>query len=523
MVTITVNLDPALPREPVSRRILGHFIEHLGKCIKDGLWTYSQTKLPLLAEPPLEQVRVDLFDTMQALRPPVIRWPGGCFSDTYIWTDGIGPREQRPTQRNKYWGGIKSIFWNAGPREKNHFGTDEYLALVAKLGTQPYINVNIKAPPGLAADWVEYANGNGSSPLGQKRAANGHPDPYQVPLWGIGNEVFGWWEPWHAKKSPTYAERYLQFAKAMRARDPSIKLVAVGNSGHSDWNRPLLELIRGYVDFLSIHYYVPFTGLLSNLFGWWGLPANEDVFYAILNSASLFENLAIKAGEDIIATYGEDGLSECKVAFDEWNLWWRYRQVVRADSPPYLLRDGLWSACVLNGFIRQAKYIGMANFAQMVNAIGMILTYKDKVIVNPHYLAFKLYSDAWLDRLLPVTVDSPPLASKKFTRTIPALTCPLLDISAMVSEDGDHVTIFCVNKHFSDAVDATIEFSGLEGQRIASPVTGTVLTHSNPFATNTRKKATDVLLQNFSAAAEKDSVAHIFPPHSATALQFNVA
>ncbi len=520
MARISVNLDPSLPREPISRRILGHFIEHLGKCIQDGVWMYSPTTLPLLAEPKLERVRVDLFDAMKALRPPVIRWPGGCFSDTYVWMDGIGPREQRPVRRNKHWGGIKSILFNAGPRERNHFGTDEFLALCAKLKADPYININIKEIPELAANWVEYVNGAPTSEFGKKRGENGHPEPYRVPLWGIGNEVNGWWEAWHAKTGAIYAERYLPFAKAMRAKDPNVKLVAVG-CDKPGWNRDLLSRIKGHVDFISIHKYVPATNILANIFGRWPLPASPDVYHSLLNSAWLYEDFVMKTAQDIIAVYGPNGLDECKIAFDEWNLWYRYYQVMRADSPPYLLRDGLWSACVLNAFIRQAKVVGMANFAQIINAIGMILTYPDAIVLNPHYLVFKMYTDAWQPRLLPLKVECSWLVSKKYTN-IPEMTRPVLDVAATASEDGEQVTIFCVNKHIADTAEVSINFTGLSGNQVVRRVVGTVLTHANPFATNTRRLPNEVKLAEVNFNVNDNALTCTLPAHSATTLKFSL-
>ncbi len=519
MARITVNLDPSLPRESISPRILGHFIEHLGKCIENGVWMYSPTKLPLLAEPRLERVRVDLFDAMNALHPPVLRWPGGCFSDTYIWTDGIGPRDQRPKRRNRHWG-LQSILNNVGPRERNHFGTDEFLTLCAKLGTDPYININIDETPEMAANWVEYTNGNPASDFGKKRSENGHPDPYSVPIWGIGNEVYGWWENWHVKTGALYAERYILFAKAMRAKDPNIKLVAVGCS-KPGWNRELLERIKGYVDFLSIHKYVPTINFLANFIGRTPLPATADVFHSILNSSWLFEDFVLRTAEDIIAVYGPNGLEKCKIAFDEWNVSWRFSQLVRADSPPYLLRDGLWTACMLNAFIRQAKFVGMANFAQMINTIGMILTYPDAIVLNPHYLTFKMYADAWQPRLLTWKVECSWLVSKKFT-SIPEMSRPLLDVAATASEDGKQVTLYCVNKHIVDNIETSIDFTGLTGDQKVHRVVGTILTNPNPFATNTRKAPSEVKLADVNFKVDDNATTCTLPAHSAIALKFTI-
>ncbi len=495
-------------------------MEHLGRCIENGIWMYKDSKRPLLNEPPLERVPKDLYDIMNALKPPIIRYPGGCFSDTYHWKDGIGPREKRHKRRNTAWGGFKSILCNVGPKERNHFGTDEFLTLCEKLKSEMYLNVNFgSGTPEEASEWVEYANEDQSKKHGKLRAGNGHVKPYGVKFWGIGNEIFGWWEKGYCRTSQKYAKKYLEFAKAMRKVDPTIKLVGVG-CHKSDWNRPFLELTKGYVDFLSVHIYLPIINPVFNILRRNPLPANEKTYYSMVNSAYLVEELIVNTENDIISALGSNGLDDCKIALDEWNIWYHSSQIYRADRPPYLLRDGLWSACVINALIRHTASIGMANFAQMVNCIGMILTYDKLVVVNPHYHVFKMYGDAWQSRLLNAEIDCPFISSKRFGYNIPDLKRPVLDVAVTISDDGTNLALFCVNKHYKEPIEATIEFKRSSDLKINEKIETCELYHDDPFITNTKKTPNEIDLKNNTLFNGQNPYSYVFLPHSVTTLQF---
>ncbi|NVM02050.1 MAG: hypothetical protein HWN67_06920 [Candidatus Helarchaeota archaeon] len=484
---------------------------------------YKETKRPLLNEFPLERVPADLFEKMAELKPPMIRYPGGCFSDTYHWKDGIGPREKRPKRRNKAWGGlIKSALYNVGPKERNHFGTDEFLTLCEKLGAEKYLNINFGSGTiEEAVEWVEYANGAENSEYGKSRAKNGHKEPYDVKYWGIANEIYGFWEKGYCKTPQKYAKRYIEFAKAMREVDPGIKFIACG-CNRSNWNRPLLELIKDHVDYLSVHIYLPMIGILSNLLRKKPLPATEKVYYSIVNSSYCVEDLILKTEEDILATLGPDGLDKCKIALDEWNIWYHYSQIYRADKPPYVLRDGLWTAGVLNTLIRHSKSIGMANFAQMVNCIGMILTYDHKVVVNPHYHVFKMYGDALQANFIPVEVDCPTITSEPFGKNIPTLKRPVLDVAATISENGKNFTLFCINKHFKELVQAKINFKSAPDLKINPGIDICILYHDNAFITNTKNSPNEIDLKEKTLNDGANPYSYEFPPHSVTSLQFRI-
>ena len=237
---------------------------------------------------------------IDALEVGMLRFPGGCFADCYHWRDGVGPPELRPTRENRHWGGV----------EMNHFGTDEFMALCRRLGCQPVLCVNFgENDEQEAAAWVEYCNGPADSPMGALRAANGHPEPYGVDWWDIGNESFAEWEIGHCGPQE-YARRYLRFAKAMRAKDPSIRLIACGGDGNSldqHWNRTVLPLIRGHVDVLGLHIYSPMTAQA---------PVEDAALYeAVALGAPVKLQRLLEACGDTFHSLGW----EIPLAITEWN------------------------------------------------------------------------------------------------------------------------------------------------------------------------------------------------------------
>nr|MDO8083782.1 alpha-L-arabinofuranosidase C-terminal domain-containing protein [Candidatus Sigynarchaeum springense] len=503
-----IVLDTSMQRHPVDRKILGHFIEHLGRCIENGIWMYQKTGRPLFEKAPLERVPLDLLDAIKALRVPVLRWPGGCFSDGYHWRDGVGPRDGRHARKNLAWGGIKNILYNLGPRERNHFGTGEFLALCDELDCNAYINVNYgSGTPEEAAAWVAHARAR------SKRAV----------FWGIANEIYAIWEKGWEKHPESYANRYLAFARAMKAVDPAIKLVAVGWNGRSIWNRALLERIKGQVDYLSIHLYFGNKPSIGFFLSKKPPPATEAHYYTEVNSASAYEKLIEQTIADIDAVYGKDNPARCKISFDEWNVWTSLGQAYRADMPHYRIVEGIWAALVINTFIRHAEAVEMANFAQLVNTIGLIITYDDKIVLTPQYHAMKMYSDALGELALPTSVDcTETITTKAYSRDFPAATTPVLDAAATISKDGKKISVFVVNKHFKEPKQIEIMLASGQAISLDGKAAITLLHHDDPFACNTRDEPARISLQCSEMAVESGKISIDMPPHAAASIQFQV-
>jgi alpha-N-arabinofuranosidase len=437
----------------INPRIYGHFIEHLESCLYGGIWTADG-----------RQMREDTLALIRPLRPPVVRYPGGNFASGYHWEDGIGPRESRPTRFDEAW----------KVNEPNWVGTDEFLAFCAAVGAAPYLCANdASGTPEEAARWVAYCNDPPTTEQGCRRAANGHPQPYGVRLWGIGNEVWGPWQIGHTD-ADGYACRYRQFAQAMRAADPGIELVAVGmfvpegsagdeapsrltprNGGRDGaseeaeaWNATVLAEAADLMNYLSFHVYQP------GMEGWEESPDPEAVHRSIC-AAPLDIEAGIQRLRGLIAEYARGW--PIKLALDEWNVW---------PAPPpeatsmhgvvYTLRDALYVAGVLNVFHRLCRRVPLANLAQLVNVLAPIRTNATQAIPTAIYFPFLLYGQMEPLALWPAvecpTFDAPALGN------IPAIGyVPYLDVTATLSRDNQRLVIGAVNRHPTDDIEASME------------------------------------------------------------------
>src|SRR5262245_44966470 len=223
----------------VDRRIFGNFIEHLGRCIYGGIFDEGS---------PLSDTagfRRDVLDAVRPLRVPVLRWPGGNFVSGYHWLDGVGPAADRPRRME--------LAWHA--EESNRFGTNEFIQYCKVIGAQPYICVNMGSGTfDEAQAWVEYCNGTGNTYWANRRRANGHPEPYGVKLWGLGNEMYGAWQI-GALEATDYVKKARQFAAVMKHTDPTSDLVSCGQGGFGEWDRIVLEGLARMVRYHSLHIY----------------------------------------------------------------------------------------------------------------------------------------------------------------------------------------------------------------------------------------------------------------------------
>lgn len=233
---IKIDLDRKIGT--IDRNIYGNFTEHLGRCIYGGIYDEGSSLSGA------DGFRKDVLEAARGMHVSVLRWPGGNFSSGYNWKDGIGPKDARPRRWDTAW----------QEEESNRFGTDEFIEYCRKLGAEPYICVNMGTGTMQdAADWVEYCNATTDTYWANLRKKNGHPEPYNVKYWALGNEVYGSWQAGH-KDVADYAADALEFGKMMRWVDPSIKLIACGGPG-VDWNLPVLEKLVYLVDYISLHHY----------------------------------------------------------------------------------------------------------------------------------------------------------------------------------------------------------------------------------------------------------------------------
>jgi alpha-N-arabinofuranosidase len=390
------------------------------RLVKPGLvWTGCVSLMPA---DNVNGMRADVLALIKQLNAPITRWPGGNFVSGYNWKDGIGERDRRPPRWERA--------WNAA--EDNDFGLDEFMRFCAEVRTEPYIAVNA----GLgsvqeAADEVEYATGSSHSRWGAVRARNGHAKPYQVTWWGIGNEMYGDWQLGNVPVE-RFALRHNAFAAAMKAKDSSIKVIAVGAPGR--WNDMLLRNSAAHMDLLSGHHYterkfrVPFTAEDAAKY--------EAAFPAYSSSVMEGVRRLVEDYRQRLAG-GNPELNRVRLAIDEWGI---VRDWNPAPDGPgvgpfehyYPLGDALASARALHELIRSADVVAMANWAQTVNVIGAIKANRNYAVMDSvgHLLA--LYRTQVGGSLIPVKLDAevPVDAVAALDRKTKCLSLGLINYSA---------------------------------------------------------------------------------------------
>lgn len=349
----------------------------------DGVGTLYLDQVSLEPADAQNEVRSDSAQMIAALRPSFIRWPGGNVAQDYHWQWGIGPRDLRPIWIN--------LAWSHAP-EPNDLGTDEYLALCERVHAQPSITVNVNgagATPQEAAAWVEYVNGAATTKYGALRAKNGHRSPYGVRQWEVGNEVFGDWVRGHVD-ADTYARSVLQYADAMRAVDPNLKLIAV--AAGVDWNTTLLKIAGSRIDYLAIHDY---TELSEN--------ANAANPHAqMMERASEFEASHRQTGELIARLVPTRPI---KLIVNEWNLFYPVDVIESMDGAVYASR-------MMNGFEREGGIVEANCISDLLNGWigGVIQVSRNRLYGTSQYYAIKLYNDHLGTERLFAEVNSPELA-----------------------------------------------------------------------------------------------------------------
>ncbi|AHG89087.1 alpha-L-arabinofuranosidase domain protein [Gemmatirosa kalamazoonensis] len=307
-------------------------------------------------------VRRDVYERVRALRPAFIRWPGGNVAQDYHWRWGVGPRDERPTWVN--------LSWKREP-EPSDFGTDEFIAFARSLGAEPSLTVNVDgrgATPEEAAAWVEYCNGPATSRWGAVRAANGHPAPYGVTLWEVGNEIWGDWVRGHTDAA-TYAGNFRRYRDAMRAVDSTIRFIAVGDNDMA-WNRIVLRAVGLYVDYLAIHHYYGFDSTQRDLRHLMARPLGYERFYA--DVARLIRDEV--PGHAVALT------------IDEWGL-------ALPEARQHGMDAALYGARLMNVFER-TPVVAMSAVSDLVNGWpgGIVQASRHALFVTPLYHANRLYA-----------------------------------------------------------------------------------------------------------------------------------
>lgn len=390
------------------------------------IWLDSASIMP---SDNIEGIWKKVFEHICGLEPPIIRYPGGCFADCYHFEDGIGDIDTRPYRRNRHWGGFTD----------NSFGTDEFVSFCRRIGCEPMICVNFgSGTPEEAADWVEYCNGAPDTPFGRLRAENGHPEPYGIRYWDIGNEIFGDWEIGHSS-AEDYADRYLEFYHAMKAKDESIVFMVCGGDGDDrsqEWNETLRRKIGASMDALCLHMYA-----LKSMNG--EKHDNRDVYYAVTGSVKKYEEIL----RESYRLMNEKSEKKMLTAVTEYNL-----GTIVDSYREQTLEAAVFNAGMLNMFMRNSEKILMCNYSDLVNGWpgGCIVSKNGDAFGTGNYYVLKMYSESGIDKICEVRTDSPVYSTTgKIGNVEPLEDVPFVDLVAGRDKNGNLV-LFAVNRSLDE-------------------------------------------------------------------------
>lgn len=445
MAKLVINND--IKKSTIAPEIYGHFSEHLGRCIYEGLYVGEDSEIPNE-----NGMRKDVVNALKEMKIPVLRWPGGCFADEYHWMDGIGPKKNRKKIINTHWGGVV---------EDNSFGTHEFFELARQLGCKTYVNANVgSGSVREMSEWVEYITFKGVSPMADLRKQNGHEEPWVLDYIGVGNENWGC----GGNMRPVYyADLYRDYQTYIRNYDgnkPIFKICGGANADDYEWTSKVLETCfdhtekkaHGHMDGYSLHYYT-----WPELEDDWNKKGSatdftEEVFYQTLRKSYYMEELVTKHSA-IMDQYDPD--KQIGLIVDEWGIW---TDVEPGTNPGFLyqqntMRDALVAGMNLNIFNKHSDRVKMANIAQLVNVLqSVILTDGDRMIKTPTYYVFKMYRHHQGATLLGSDiVQNKSVGEGKNT-------VPKIFESASEDEEGI-ITITLTNNSLNDNEDVDIQIT----------------------------------------------------------------
>lgn len=489
----SIVLDPSKAKDTISRNIYGHFAEHLGHCVYDGLYVGENKKIPNQ-----NGIRLDIVEALKKLKVGVLRWPGGCFADGYHWMDGIGPKAKRKQTENVAWGNV---------REDNGFGTHEFLQLCEMIKAEPYLALNMgSGTVQEASDWVKYTNhANGSSYLTDLRAQNGRTKPWNVKYWGVGNES---WDCGGNMTASQYVAEYRKYATHITnyGNSENLTRIAVGpGSEDYNWTETVMRDIPAkLIEGLSIHHY--------SVINWSNKGSatqfSEQEYFRTMEQTWKMERFVSKNSE-IMDKY--DPKKKVALIVDEWGGWY---EVEPGTNKNFLyqqntMRDAMIAGLSLNVFHNHADRVRMANLAQIVNVLqAVVLTKEEKLVLTPTYHVMEMYNVHQDAVMIPLSVksDDYAMADKK-----------LQAISASASKDKiGKVHISLVNIHASKEQSITINLGTITGKKVS----GRILTSKNIQDFNSFEKPTTITPSTFNDVQINGSeLKLILPPFSVVVLE----
>jgi len=464
MSTARIDIDRSNVVAPLNRRIFGSFVEHLGRCVYDGIYEPGH---PTANE---DGFRLDVVELVKELGSTTIRYPGGNFVSGYKWEDGVGPRDRRPVRRDLAWHSL----------ETNQVGLEEFGRWCELTGSELMMAVNL-GTRGIenALDLLEYANGEAGTELADERIRNGRTEPYDIRMWCLGNEMDGPWQIGHMS-SADYGKIAARTASAMKTADKNLELVVCGSSGSAmptfgEWERVVLEESYDYVDYISCHaYYQERKGDLDSY-----LASSLEMKYFIDTVVATADHVKHKLRSK----------KTIQLSFDEWNIWYldehqaseevndEWRIAPRQLEDVYSVADAVVLGNLLITLLQNHDRVTSASLAQLVNVIAPIMT-------EPG-------GDSWRQTtFFPFSVTSRLARGEVVRARIDAGTydtavygaAPLIDSVVTADAETGDSAVFLVNRSQTESIEVTIDVSGLGATRIVEAVT---LHDADPYAKNT--------------------------------------
>ena len=489
-------------RARIDKNIYGHFTEHLGRCVYQGIWVGKDSAIPNV-----RGIRSDVVNALRHIKVPLVRWPGGCFADEYHWKDGIGPSSGRKEMINTHWGGVV---------EDNHFGTHEFFDFCEQVGCEPYVAGNLgSGTVQEMSEWVEYMTFEGKSPMSQLRKENGRDEPWRLRYFGIGNEN---WNCGGRMTAEHYADQYLNYQTYCRDYgDNTLYRIACGPRGDNyHWTETLMKKAMPFLDGLALHYYTRITDTSVRT-----KQEDGNIVYTKRKGVPQYSATEFPESEwdDVIrnAWFTEELVSKhsavmdrydpektVSLVVDEWGTWF---SVEPGTNPGFLyqqntVRDAVVAAMSLNIFNNHCDRVRMTNIAQMVNVLqAIILTEGERMVLTPTYHVFdlfKVHQDAML-------LDA-ALICDDYETAYGAV--PKISMSASKAQAGElNFTLCNVDPKNSEDVKLVLD-SLSTGCRI----TGKILAGDEMNSHNTFENPEAVSIKSFGGFSSEGSVINVKMP-----------
>jgi alpha-N-arabinofuranosidase len=500
MVSARLTVSPHFTIGRVNRRLFGSFVEHLGRCVYDGLYEPGHPSADA------EGFRTDVIELVKELGISTVRYPGGNFVSGFRWEDSVGPRDQRPRRLDLAWHST----------ETNEVGLHEFASWLEKVGSELMLAVNLGTRGTLEAlDLLEYTNIRSGTALSDLRAANGRSEPFGVGMWCLGNEMDGPWQLGH-RSATDYGKIASQTAKAMRQIDPSLELVVCGSSSahmptFGEWEREVLTHTYDDVDYISCHaYYQEKNGDLGS-------------FLASAVDMDRFIESVVATADHVKAAKGS--AKTINISFDEWNVWYldRFEKVEKIEGlenwpvAPRLLEDAYSVADavvvgnLLISLLKHADRVTSASLAQLVNVIAPIMTEPGgPAWRQTTFFPFALTSRLAAGEVLATRLETPDYETEVYGRV------PLVDAVATHDASLGTSAVFLVNRSQDEEVVLTVDLTAFDATILMDAQT---LSDPDVYATNTLTDPSRVALSRNKTVEVRDgSVVVTLPPVSWTAL-----